>query len=30
MAKKLKAKCDEFNCKIFEIKELVKQLDEED
>jgi hypothetical protein len=30
MAKKLKAKCNEFNCKVFEIKELAKQLDEDD
>jgi hypothetical protein len=30
MAKNPKAKCTEFNCKVLEIKELVKPLDEDD
>ncbi len=30
MAKKPKAECDEFYCKVLEIKKLSKPLDEED
>jgi hypothetical protein len=30
MAEKSKAECNELQCKILDIKELVKQLDEED
>ena len=30
MAEKLKRKCDESQCKILDVKELAKQIDEED
>ncbi len=30
MTKKQKAECDDLQCRILELKELVKQLDEED
>jgi hypothetical protein len=30
MTKKLKAECDELWCRVLELKELAKQLEEED
>jgi len=30
MTKKLKTECNELQCRILELKELAKQLDEED